>query len=140
MEVWKDIDGFEGLYQVSNLGRVRSLDRTVNDVFLNRNRTRTFKGKVLSQKAAKDYGYKEVNLYGLDRKCKTVKVHQLVAKAFLPNPNGLVEVNHKDENVENNSVNNLEWCDRWYNTHYGNRNEKLRQRAIEQWNKKRLTV
>ena len=139
-EIWKDISDYDGLYQVSNLGRVKSLDRVVEDVFLGRFRRRTFKGKILSQKSNKCYGYKEVTLHGLDRKHNTVKVHQLVAKAFIPNPNCFVEVNHKDEDVSNNHVENLEWCNHSYNTNYGSRNEKLRQKTLEQWNRQRMKV
>ena len=119
-EQWKDIENYEGLYQVSNLGRVRSLDRLVR----NYNRwhiehTKLIKGVVLKQSTDK-YGYKRVYL----SKCgceKFVLVSRLVAKAFIPNPQNLPEVNHKSEVKTDNCVENLEWCDGEYNRNYGTR-------------------
>ena len=113
-EVWKDIQGYKGLYKVSNLGRVKSLNRIVtykNGV------KRLYKGKILNLLMNKS-GYFKVFL------CKgnSVKqryVHQLVAQAFIPNPNNLLEVNHIDEDKSNNRVSNLEWCTREYNCNYG---------------------
>ena len=105
-EIWKDIDGYEGLYQVSNLGRVKSL-----------NYRRTGKERIL--KALKDrYGYLHVKLCK-DGKAKEYTIHRLVAEAFLYNPNGFSDVNHKDEDKENNAVGNLEWCSHKYNSNYG---------------------
>lgn len=119
-EQWKDIENYEGLYQVSNLGRVRSLDRLVR----NYNRwhiehTKLIKGVVLKQSTDK-YGYKRVYLskYGCE---KFVLVSRLVAKAFIPNPQNLPEVNHKSEVKTDNCVENLEWCDGEYNRNYGTR-------------------
>lgn len=119
-EIWKDIKEYEGLYQGSNLGRARSLDRWVNS----KNGSMQFiKGRIL--KLIKNrYGYLYVNLYKNNIK-KTYQVHRLVAEAFLPNPDNLPEVNHKDENKQNNSVHNLEWCDRSYNVNYGTRNKRI---------------
>ena len=111
MEIWKDIKGYEGLYQVSNKGRVKSL-----------NYRRTGKEGILKGKPDKD-GYLRVGLCK-NKKQKPFYIHRLVAKAFLPNPNNLPEVNHIDENKENNHVENLEWCDRKYNNNYGSRNER----------------
>lgn len=111
--VWKDIPGFEGIYQVSNTGQIRSLNYRGN----------AGKTKILKQHTDKD-GYKRVNLYK-DSKGKTYKVHRLVAQAFIPNPNNLPEVNHKDENKTNNVVWNLEFCTREYNNNYGSHNEKV---------------
>lgn len=110
-EVWKAIDGYEGLYQVSNLGRVRSLDRIKNNHF--------YKGKVLKELKDRD-GYSIVNLYGC-KISKTHKVHRLVALAFVANPKNLHQVNHIDENKGNNAASNLEWCTPWYNLTYGSR-------------------
>ena len=104
-EIWKDIPEYEGLYQVSNLGNVRSL---------NYNRT----GEIKLLKQGNVNGYKVVILYK-DGKKKNYLVHRLVAIAFLPNPNNLPIINHKDENPSNNNVNNLEWCTQAYNTNYG---------------------
>lgn len=112
-EIWRDIDGYIGLYQVSNYGRVKSLDNY--DICNGYKRFR--KGKILKQ-TNHNQGYKSVNLYK-DKKAKTYTVHRLVAQEFLPNPNNLPEVNHKDENKLNNCVENLEWCDKKYNMNYG---------------------
>ena len=115
MEIWKDIEGYEGLYQVSNKGRIKSLNRIDS-------RGRKVNEKILSSKP-NNKGYLRVHLYK-NGKRKPFSVHRLVAIAFIPNPNNLLEVNHKDENKENNTVDNLEWCDRKYNANYGSRNER----------------
>lgn len=103
-EIWKDIPGYEGLYQVSNLGRVKSLGRYVKK----RYGLMWKKGKVLS--AAKDNkGYLVVVLCD-NTKRQTFKVHRLVAMVFLENRNNKPQINHIDGNKQNNSVFNLEWC------------------------------
>ena len=109
IEQWQPVSGYEGLYEVSSLGRVKSL----------------WFGKEKILKPNKDkYGYLQVNLYK-DRKMKSFKIHRLVATAFIPNPLGLPEINHLDENKANNVVGNIEWASRWRNTHYGTRNERV---------------
>lgn len=115
LEEWRDVKGFEGQYQVSNIGRVKSLTRTAQ-VRLPRERSyiRRYKGCLLRQKTDKD-GYLLVQL----GKSYTAKVHRLVASAFIENPNNLPMVNHKDENKKNNNVKNLEWCTPQYNNNYG---------------------
>jgi len=114
-EIWKDIEGFEGLYQVSNLGKIRSLDKWVN----NKYGTKTFKkGRVLKNSLIKSTGYYRVSL-SKDNSFISKSVHQIVAKAFLKNPNNYTQINHKDENKSNNSADNLEWCDCNYNNNYG---------------------
>ena len=114
-EIWKDIEGYEGLYQVSNLGRVRSVDRYDGlNHFL--------KGKIKKQTKDKT-GYFTTHLWK-DGKNKCCKVHRLVAQAFLDNPNNLLQVNHKDEDKTNNRVNNLEWCDAVHNQNWGTINER----------------
>lgn len=119
-EVWKDVMGYEGIYQVSNMGRVRSIDRIV-PCRKKGYTTITKKGRILSLTTNR-LGYKEVHLYNYqEQKCKTLSVHRLVAFAFIPNPEQehLREINHIDENKSNNRIDNLEWCDRAYNVRYG---------------------
>lgn len=113
-EIWKDIPGYEGVYQASNLGRIRGVDRI--DVG-----GRKWKGKVLSQCVCRGYKKVGLNYARINKQCA---VHRLVALAFIPNPNGYEQINHKDENPANNMVENLEWCDYMYNRNYGNRNKK----------------
>ena len=121
MENWKDIKGYEGFYQISDLGRVKSLERDV--CFPNGTVNRHIEEKILVQNIGKR-GYAYVNLY-LNGKMKTIKTHRLVAEAFLPNPENKPMVNHKDEVKINNAVSNLEWCDSAYNANYGTRNERI---------------
>lgn len=121
MEEWRNIVGFEGLYQVSNYGRVRSLDRFVKG----KNGLRIVKGKILKP-GKLPYGYLFVNLCK-NNKVVNCRVHRLVAVAFIPNPNNLPQINHKDCNPANNSVWNLEWCDARYNLNYGERAIKFSQ-------------
>ena len=119
-EIWRPVVGYEGLYEVSNLGRVRSVDRYYY---------RLHKGKVLSLSKNAN-GYLKVVL-SCNGKCKTIKVHRIVAEAFLPNPDNLPQVNHKDEDKTNNSVDNLEWCNAKYNLSYGTRKDKVRDTNIK---------
>lgn len=105
MEEWKDVVGYEGLYEVSNLGNVRSLNW--------RNKGIT-KNLVLNKH---NRGYMQVSI-GKRGETKTYVVHRLVALAFLDNPNGFTQVNHKDEDKTNNNVENLEWCTASYNVRY----------------------
>ena len=119
-EIWKTIEGFEGLYEVSNLGRVRSLDRVRKAGY---GSTANIKGKILAPQNINNRKYLTVNLYR-NEIGKHYLVHRLVANAFIPNPNNLPEVNHKDENPSNNNVSNLEWCDRKYNNLYGTATER----------------
>lgn len=117
-EIWKDIEGYEGLYQVSNFGRVKSLDRYV----LRNENTLFVKVIVLSQLNIR--GYLAVRLCN-SGKYKNYFVHRLVANAFIHNDNNYSEINHIDENKHNNHVDNLEWCDRKYNVNYGSRADKF---------------
>lgn len=111
-EIWKDIEGFEGLYQVSNLGRVKCVEHKCPG----RHGLRTVKEHLMTQvKGSKGYFY--VALSNMDRG-RTFTVHRLVAKAFIPNPENLPCVNHKDEDKFNNNVDNLEWCTSLYNNTY----------------------
>lgn len=104
MEIWKDIDGFEGWYQVSNLGKVRSVERTIK----NNNVFQLYKSHILKE-ATTHKGYKYVCLYK-NSKCFHRSVHRLVAEAFIVNNENKSQVNHIDGNKENNCVGNLEWC------------------------------
>lgn len=104
-EVWKDIEGYEGAYQVSNLGNVRS---TTREVIYPGGYSRVFRGKVLKPRVDK-YGYLVVGL-SKHQHHKWLKIHRLVAKAFLNNPNEYDQVNHLDGDKTNNNVSNLEWC------------------------------
>lgn len=106
-EIWKEVKGFEGIYWVSNKGEIKSAPR------------RGSKGGILQGKISHK-GYREVTMRK-DGKQYTLKVHRLVAEAFIPNPDDLPDVNHKDENKLNNCVDNLEWCTTEYNTLYGTR-------------------
>ena len=115
-EVWKDVAEYEGFYQVSNRGDVRSVARRDS---IGRKRG----GRILKPTYDKD-GYSRVSLYknGI---VKIKRTHRLVAEAFIPNANGFSQVNHRDEVKDNNNVENLEWCDSKYNINYGTRTERL---------------
>lgn len=118
-EIWKDIVGFEGLYQVSNFGRVKSIGRCV---FYKDGRTPVIPTKILHPREIRN-GYKRVCL-NYKNKPKDYLVHRLIAEAFIPNPHKLEFVNHKDENPKNNCVQNLEWCTVKYNNNYGTVNQR----------------
>lgn len=119
-EVWREIQGYEGLYQVSNLGRVRSLDRYVPHKTFGR---KFCKGRTLITHI-NNAGYVTVNLCK-GNKHTSFDVHRLVATAFLYAENiDAVQVNHKDENKHNNCADNLEWCSRSYNNMYGTKRER----------------
>ena len=118
-EEWKDIEGYEGLYQVSSFGRIRSLDKTV---ICKNGREFFMKGRIIRTRP-NNRGYIMVGLHK-NKNFKLCLVHRLVAKAFIPNPDNLPQINHKNENKYYNHVSNLEWCDNWYNEHYGTRIER----------------
>lgn len=115
MVEWKEVSGYEGLYLVSSHGDIIALPKLTKcgKKILHR------KSKALKTFLRGKQGvfYKSVWL-NKDGESKTFSVHRLVAQAFLPNPDGLPEVNHKDENTLNNDVSNLEWCTRQYNIEY----------------------
>lgn len=113
-EIWKEIEGTNGMYQVSNLGNVKSFTRIKKGGLLKPGR---YSNGYLFVHFAKDTDKKgERHSY---------LIHRLVAQAFLPNPKGLEQVNHKDENKTNNRVDNLEWCTHLYNQNYGTRNQRV---------------
>lgn len=121
IEIWKNIKNYEGLYQASNLGRIKSLPKTISYWNGFTKITYTIPEKILSQH--KRGGYLAIGLTK-DHKQSTFSVHRLIAKTFIDNPNNLPCVNHKDENKYNNCVNNLEWCDYKYNNLYGTRTKR----------------
>lgn len=106
-EIWKDIEGYGGKYQVSNFGRVRRC------------------GKRILKPQARNHGYLSVWLYDGHNHGKQVSIHRLVAQVFIPNPCGLPEVNHLDENKQNNAVDNLMWCSHKDNSSFGSRGERI---------------
>lgn len=120
VEEWRDIQGYEGLYQVSNLGRVKSLERKVKH---SKGGYALKKGKILNQSYDKD-GYLQLHLCkeGISKK---FFIHRLVAITFIPNPNNYEECNHIDENKENNCVSNLEWVTHKDNCNWGTRIERV---------------
>lgn len=121
-EVWKDIPNYEGLYQASNYGKIKSFDKVVRTLNqYGKESTRIIKGKILIPSGKK---YLKVALFK-NNKRKYYSVHRLIAITFIPNPNKLPQVNHIDENKHNNKVDNLEWCTSKYNCNYGNRNNKI---------------
>ena len=123
-EVWKDIAGYEGYYQVSNWGRVKSMERLIT--YTNSKAITSHfpvKERIISQKTDR-YGYQKVSLKK-DKARKLCSVHRLVAQAFIDNPDNLPLVNHKDENRGNNNAMNLEWCTNKYNLNYGNARERM---------------
>ena len=112
-EIWKDIAGYEGKYQVSNLGRVKSLNYLRKGIEKERIPNKN------------NSGYLIVGLHK-NGKIKQFLIHRLVAEAFIENPENLPQVNHIDENKLNNCVENLEWCSAKYNSNYGEHNYNLR--------------
>ncbi len=113
-EIWKDIDGTSGRYQVSNLGNVRAFTRFRNGELLKFGK---YSNGYLFVHFAKDTDKKgERHSY---------LIHRLVAQAFIPNPENLPQVNHKDEDKTNNKVENLEWCTHIYNQNYGTKNQRI---------------
>jgi hypothetical protein len=112
-EIWKPIKDYEGLYEISSLGRVKSLPK---DKKSKHGSIAHLQERLLTP--SNNHGYRSIVLTN-NGVHKTNNVHRLVAEAFIPNPNNYSDINHKDENKANNSVSNLEWCTRVYNMNYG---------------------
>lgn len=128
-EIWKDINGYEGFYQISNKGNVRSLTR----VFARSDgKVKTFQGRMLKQ-GTNQSGYRYVNL-SRNSKPYSARVHRLVAQAFITNVHLLPCINHKDEDKQNNAVENLEWCTFQYNNTYNDKH-RCRRTRINQFSK-----
>lgn len=120
-EIWKDIKGYEGLYRISDKGRVKSVERTVR-IADNLGGVRLKRETIMAQETGK-FGYHRVCL-SKNGKGKKHLVHRLVAEAFVDNPMSYPQINHKDENKDNNAASNLEWCTAKYNSNYGSRTER----------------
>lgn len=124
-EIWKDIPNFEGLYQISNLGRVKSFRQSTKFHKAN---------EYILKPSLANNGYYQVTLYK-DTGKKKFLVHRLVAEAFIPNPENHPQINHMDEDPYNNRADNLEWCTAEYNNAYGTARIRIvetKSRPIEQ--------
>ena len=113
-EVWKPIPNYEGFYEASNTGKVRSI----------------YRYKRILKPRISNTGYERVDLFK-NKSRKQFSVHRLVAMTFVNNPDAKPFVNHKDENKTNNSVSNLEWCDNRYNSYYGTKDVKMCKRVCQ---------
>lgn len=131
-EIWAKIKGYEGVYSVSSLGRVRREHGFRDGGCCG---IANVKERILKPTCQRGYLYVGLSLCG---KLKRKQIHRLVAEAFIPNPDNLPQVNHKDENKQNNAVENLEWCTEKYNVNYGCHNEKISKSRQSEICKKQL--
>ena len=133
-EVWRDIESYEGLYQVSNLGRIKSSNRKI---YSDRYKNGIFVKEKIRKNNIDKYGYNYIILYKKGKN-KTYKIHRLVAQAFIPNPNNYPCINHKNKIRNDNRVENLEWCDVKYNNQFSRGKSvvqyDLRLKYIKKWN------
>ena len=116
IEEWKDIEGYNGLYQISNLGKIKSFRKS--------SKCKSNNGYIINP-GVDNNGYLVCVLNNNGNR-KTYKIHRLVALAFIPNPNNYSDVNHKDENKSNNRIDNLEWMSHKNNMNYGTLKERIR--------------
>jgi len=129
-EIWKDVKGYEGFYKVSNMGRVKSLER---EVLYSNGRIHKYGERILSTFTNKK-GYITVCLCK-NGVCKVKRLHQVVLSAFYDRPQGMDSINHKDENKANNRLDNLEYCTSEYNLNYGTRAERISRKQINDKNR-----
>lgn len=118
-EEWADVPGYEGLYRVSSYGRIIADPR--KRVYVDKNgveKVRYYERRYIEPKLD-NHSYRYVRLCDRDDNIKSISIHRLVAMVFIPNPDNLPVVNHKDENPGNNRADNLEWCTNGYNLNYG---------------------
>lgn len=136
MEIWKDVVGYEGYYQVSNFGNIRSVDRVIYSDKLHIGTKRELKSKMLKP-YVNSHGYLALTLTKNSNE-KSVRVHRLVAEAFIKNPNNYDQINHIDGNKTNNKVENLEWCNNQHNVNHAYKNglTKHYTRSIKQYDLK----
>lgn len=136
-EQWKPIKGYEGFYEISNFGRVKSIKRVVTSKTKNgKPSTKMLKERILSLQKSTN-GYVQVGL-SKEKEVRIYRVHRLVADAFIANPDNLPEVNHIDEDRTNNNADNLEWCTHEYNNNYGNKPAKGEKNGMARLNKTQI--
>lgn len=136
MEVWKAVPQFEGLYEVSNTGKIRSVDHYTYFIRCGQPAKRISKGKELKCPTSKD-GYVTVHLCPGNGTRHRTYMHRIVAKAFIPNPENFPVVNHKNEIRDDNRVENLEWCTQEYNLKYGNHIQRVSESLKAYWRNKK---
>ena len=133
-EIWKDIKGCNGIYQVSSEGRIKSLERDIVDSI----GRKYHKKEQILKPVLNTCGYLQVHLYDNKWERKSLKVNRLVTEAFISNPENKSQVNHKDEDKTNNCVDNLEWMTAKENCNFGTRNErvaKAQSKSVAQYTK-----
>lgn len=139
MEIWRDIKGYDGLYQVSNEGRVKSVDRVIETS----NGKRLYKGRIITPYEKKN-GYYTVDLYNKGKKEKKF-VHKLVGDTFIPNPHKYTVVDHIDGDKQNNNIENLRWCTQQQNNNFElyrshQKNNKLKSKIVYMYDSNDLLI